>query len=51
MLPPDDYDSRVLGHVIFAPSSAATLEAEARELAAKLILEMEELRWATQPHS
>lgn len=42
-LPPDDYDSRILGHAIFAPGSADTLEAESLELAGKLQLEMDPL--------
>jgi len=41
ILPPDDYDSRVLGHVIFEPESPHSIERECRELAARLELEME----------
>lgn len=36
--PPEDYESRFLGHVVFAPS-AADLSAECAELAAKLHLQ------------
>jgi biotin carboxylase len=42
VLPPDDYDSRVLGHVLFAPTSPGGLEAECLELFAKLTVEMDE---------
>ena len=51
VLPPDDYDSRVLGHVVFEATSPLTIEMEAREIASKLILEMEEIQWATQSRS
>lgn len=51
VLPPEDYDSRVLGHVVFAPTSRASLESEAREIAARLTLEMEEMQWATRSRS
>ena len=34
--PPEDYDSRVLGHAIFKPASAAQVDAECRALAEKL---------------
>jgi len=42
ILPPADYDSRVLGHVIFAPSSPDSIEAECLDLSAKLRVEMSE---------
>ncbi len=41
VLPPDDYDSRILGHVIFAPASFHSLETECRELASMLEIQME----------
>lgn len=44
VLPPDDYDSRILGYVIFSPSTA-DIEQECYELAAKLAVEMEEQTW------
>jgi len=40
-LPPRDYDSRLLGHVIFRPTRPRDLEAECVELAARLKVEME----------
>lgn len=43
-LPPADYDSRLLGHVIFKPSERVSVEKECAELTSKLIVEME-----TQP--
>lgn len=45
VLPPQDYDSRVLGHIIFQPRSADSIEAESRELAAKLAVEIEPTSW------
>jgi biotin carboxylase len=36
VLPPDDYDSRILGHVIFEPSGDSSIEVEAPEIADKL---------------
>lgn len=41
VLPPEDYDSRVLGHVVFQPSEAQDLEDECREIAGKLQVEFE----------
>ncbi len=40
VLPPDDYDSRRLGHAVFLPRTG-DLEGECRELAGKLTLEFE----------
>ncbi len=40
-LPPDDYDSRKLGHLIFRPSSPEKFEEECLELRGKLRLELE----------
>ena len=40
VLPPEDYDSRLLGHVIFEPNAATAIEAQCLGLAAKLRLEM-----------
>ena len=40
-LPPDDYESRLLGHVIFKPARSQTIEAECEELESKLIVEIE----------
>jgi biotin carboxylase len=41
VLPPNDYDSRFLGHVIFRPTANTSLEAECAELASKLKVVME----------
>jgi len=41
VLPPDDYDSRVLGHVIFQPDSD-DIDKECRELERELSVRMEE---------
>lgn len=41
ILPPTDYDSRILGHVIFRPTSKNGLEAECKSLEAKLVIKME----------
>ena len=41
ILPPNDYDSRLLGHVIFRPSPGISLEVECAEMAGKLKVEME----------
>lgn len=47
ILPPDDYDSRILGHAIFVPSGRQEIEHEARELAELVQVEMETPRWVT----
>ena len=41
VLPPDDYESRLLGHLIFKPKTPQSIETECIELESKLILEME----------
>jgi len=41
VLPPEDYDSRVLGHVVFCPSSADDIRDECREIAGHLQVEFE----------
>ena len=41
VLPPNDYDSRLFGHVIFRPTPSASLEMECAELAGKLKVVME----------
>ena len=40
VLPPENYDSRILGYAIFAPSSWRRVAAESRELGQRLELEM-----------
>ena len=40
LLPPEDYESRLLGHVIFEPSAAESIEDECTEIASKLKVEM-----------
>jgi hypothetical protein len=40
-LPPEDYDSRLLGHVVFKPLERTSLEDECSELADKLLVEMQ----------
>ena len=40
-LPPDDYDSRLLGHVIFKPATTQSIEDECTELESKLRFEIE----------
>jgi biotin carboxylase len=40
-LPPDDYESRLLGHVIFKPTTPQSIETECAELESKLSLEIE----------
>ena len=40
-LPPDDYDSRLLGHVIFKPATTQSIEDECTELESKLSVEIE----------
>ena len=47
LLPPEDYDSRVLGHVLFAPLHLADFEAECRELLRGLQLVWEDAPCAT----
>ena len=41
VLPPKDYDSRILGHVIFRPSGRMNVEEECSELALQLVVHME----------
>jgi biotin carboxylase len=41
VLPPKDYDSRILGHVIFRPSGRMNTQDECSELASKLVVQME----------
>jgi hypothetical protein len=41
VLPPNDYDSRLLGHVIFRPTASTSLETECAELTSKLKVVME----------
>lgn len=45
ILPPDDYDSRLIGHVIFQPNSRELVEEECLELAGRMILSMETSIW------
>ena len=40
-LPPDDYESRLLGHVIFKPATPQSIETECAELESKLSVEIE----------
>ncbi|UCG12520.1 MAG: hypothetical protein JSU72_18855, partial [Deltaproteobacteria bacterium] len=41
VLPPNDYDSRLFGHVIFRPTTSTSQERECAELASKLRVVME----------
>lgn len=43
-LPPDDYDSRILGYIVFRPQTSC-IEQECSELTAKLGIEMEAQPW------
>lgn len=43
LLPPDDYDSWQLGHVIFCPDGLTDLEEQCRDLTSRLICEIEPL--------
>ena len=47
VLPPDDYESRLLGHVIFKPTGPDNLERECVEIASKLKIEMKRKTCAT----
>lgn len=40
-LPPEDYGSRILGHVIFRPDSDAEIEEQCLGISRKLVIEME----------
>jgi biotin carboxylase len=51
ILPPDDYDSRLLGSVIFGPTRVHSIEAECAEIASELILDLETPLWVTTPTS
>ncbi len=50
IMPPDDYDSRILGYVLFSPRTC-TIEQECSELAAKLVIDMEDPSWIRQKMS
>ena len=41
VLPPDDYESRLLGHVIFKPAKSQSIETQCDELGSKLVVEIE----------
>lgn len=41
VLPPNDYESRLLGYIIFKPATPQSIEAECNELESKLIVEVE----------
>ena len=40
-LPPDDYDSWILGHVVFEPDGSRTIERQAEEITAKARMEID----------
>jgi uncharacterized membrane protein len=40
-MPPDDYDSWLLGHIIFEPDGASEVESQCLALLDKLIVEIE----------
>jgi hypothetical protein len=40
-LPPEDYDSRILGHAIFEPQPIGSILEQCQQIAAKLHVEME----------
>jgi biotin carboxylase len=41
VLPPDDYDSRLLGHVVFEPTPSPPIECQCSDIAGKLQIEMQ----------
>jgi biotin carboxylase len=45
VLPPNDYDSRLIGHVIFRPKSRELVEEECVQLAGRMKLRMETSIW------
>ena len=45
-LPPHDYASWLLGHIIFMPTDPHHIEKECQDIAGKLFVEMEALPWA-----
>ena len=47
VLPPEDYESRILGHVIFEPTGSESIESECIEIASKLKIEMKRKLCAT----
>ena len=47
VLPPEDYESRLLGHVIIEPTKPENIESECLEIASKLKIEMKEQLCAT----
>jgi hypothetical protein len=51
ILPPEDYESRLLGHVIFEPTGPKSIESECVEIASKLEIEMKRQECATVSQS
>ena len=49
-LPPDDYESRIMGHAIFRPTSRQSIEAECLDLAGKFHVEFEPQTCQTLTH-
>jgi len=47
ILPPDDYDSRILGHIIFRPRDWNNPLRECLNIASKLKVTMEPVEWST----
>ncbi len=45
IMPPDDYDSRILGHIIFTPTAGGTIADECQNLASKVKIQMEMSKW------
>lgn len=45
IMPPDDYDSRILGHIIFRPTAGADILEECRQLASLVKVYMETPFW------
>jgi len=41
VLPPDDYDSRILGHVVFEPAASPSIERQCSDMAGKLQIEIQ----------
>ncbi len=45
IMPPDDYDSRILGHIIFEPTAGRDITEECRQLLSHVKIRMEKPEW------
>lgn len=51
VLPPADYDSRILGHIVFDPSGSSDMEQDVKSLVDRVQIDMEAPLWVTRQAS